>query len=118
VIIEALQPDVLVKGADWAADASSAATRWSARREGRAHADRERLVDICHHRTSQIRIRPIGRVPPRTMLHHTSSLALRALFKSAAVRAGLHRTPSSLTGLCASAVAYHAAWLPRSARCC
>src|SRR6187397_681413 len=43
------------------------------------------------------------------MLHHTSSLALRALFKSAAVRAGLHRTPSSLTGLCASAVAYHAA---------
>ena len=43
------------------------------------------------------------------MLHHTSSLALRALFKSAAVRAGLHRTPASMTGLCASAVAYHAA---------
>src|SRR5262245_44541396 len=43
------------------------------------------------------------------MLHHTSSLALRALFKSAAVRAGLERRPPSLTGLCASAVAYHAA---------
>ena len=43
------------------------------------------------------------------MLHHTSSLALRALFKSAAIRAGLHHTPASMTGLCASAVAYHAA---------
>ena len=43
------------------------------------------------------------------MLHHTSSLALRALLKSAAVRAGLQRTPPALTGLCASAVAYHAA---------
>ena len=43
------------------------------------------------------------------MLHHTSSLALRALLKSAAVRAGLQQTPGALTGLCASAVAYHAA---------
>ena len=43
------------------------------------------------------------------MPQHTSSLALRALLKSSASRAGLGRSRASLTGLSHAAVAYHAA---------
>src|SRR6187431_1118659 len=43
------------------------------------------------------------------MLHQTSSLALRALLKSAAARAGLHRPSPSLSGLTPAAVAFHVA---------
>ena len=43
------------------------------------------------------------------MLQQTSSLALRALLKSSASRAGLGRPRASLTGLSHAAVAYHTA---------
>jgi len=43
------------------------------------------------------------------MLQHTSSLALRALFKAAASQSGLGRSRSMLTGLSPAALAYHVA---------
>ena len=43
------------------------------------------------------------------MLQHTSSLALRALLKSAATKSGLGRARPQLTGLSPAAVAFHAA---------
>jgi transcription-repair coupling factor (superfamily II helicase) len=43
------------------------------------------------------------------MLQHTSSLALRALLKSAASRSGLTRARQTLTGLPPAAMAFHAA---------
>ncbi len=43
------------------------------------------------------------------MLQQTSSLALRALLKAAASRAGLDRARPVLTGLSPAAVAFHAA---------
>src|SRR5689334_4890987 len=45
------------------------------------------------------------------MLQHSSSLALRALLKSTASRAGLERSGPAVTGLSASAAAFHAAVL-------
>ena len=42
------------------------------------------------------------------MLQHTSSLALRALFKSAASRAGLDKPAQQVTGLSPAAAAYYA----------
>src|SRR6187397_524259 len=43
------------------------------------------------------------------MLQHTTSLALRALFKTAASRAGLHRARPVITGLSPAAAALHVA---------
>ena len=45
------------------------------------------------------------------MLQQTSSLALRALLKSAASRAGLDKPAPIVTGLSASAAAFHASVL-------
>ena len=49
------------------------------------------------------------------MLQQTSSLALRALLKSAASRAGLDKPAPVVAGLSASAAAFHAAVLCRDA---
>jgi transcription-repair coupling factor (superfamily II helicase) len=43
------------------------------------------------------------------MLQHATSLALRALFRRSASRAGMDRSPARLTGLTPAAVAFHAA---------
>jgi bifunctional ADP-heptose synthase (sugar kinase/adenylyltransferase) len=45
-IIDRLRPDVLVKGADWAADAIVGRETVERRRQGRPSADRAGLVDI------------------------------------------------------------------------
>ena len=49
------------------------------------------------------------------MLQQTSSLALRALLKSAASRAGLDKSAPLVTGLSASAAAFHASVLCQDA---
>jgi hypothetical protein len=98
-IIRAIQPDVLVKGADWACDKNHRPRDGrSARRPRGAHEDRGRLVVVVDHREDF-----------RVVLHPTSSLAFRALLKTAAQKAGVAKPAARLTGLTPAATAFHAA---------